>query len=181
MSRLGKLPIQLINGVEAIWQDGCLTIKGPKGQLKQIVPPIINLIIENNQIILSISGDSKKERSFWGLFRALINNMVIGVSSGFEKKLEIIGVGYRVAVEGNILKLNLGFSHPINFELPKEVEAKVEGNIITLSSINKKLLGDTAYKIRKFRPPEPYKGKGVKYIDEVIKRKVGKTAGKETK
>lgn len=181
MSRLGKLAIKIPTEVSLDWQDNCLTVKGPKGELKQIVPPLVKLKIDEQEINLRIEEESKQAKAFWGLFRSLINNMVIGVTSGFEKKLEINGVGYRVSLADDTLKFNLGFSHPINFKLPQLVSAQVEGNVITLSSIDKKLLGDTAYKIRNFRPPEPYKGKGIKYFGEVIRKKAGKTAAKEAK
>lgn len=181
MSRLGKLAIKLNNNIKTDFKDSVLTVKGPKGELKLNIPEIVVLDISPEEILVTVKGENKKSRSFWGLFRSLINNMVVGVSEGFEKKLEVNGVGYKVALSGNTLKLNLGYSHPIDFVLPEKVEAKVEGNLISLSSIDKKLLGDTAYKIRKFRQPEPYKGKGIKYQDEVIRRKAGKTAAKATK
>ncbi len=181
MSRLGKLAIKLNNSISTNFSDSTLSIKGPKGELKLVIPEIVLLNISPEEINVSVEGNNKKSRSFWGLFRTLINNMVIGVSEGFIKKLEINGVGYKVALSDNTLKLSLGYSHPINFELPAKVEASVEGNVITLTSIDNKLLGDTAYKIRKFRQPEPYKGKGIKYQGEVIRRKAGKTASKTTK
>lgn len=181
MSRLGKLAIQINNTIKVDLVDSVLTIKGPKGELKLNIPEIVELKISPEEILVSVTGDNKKSRSFWGLFRSLINNMVIGVSQGFEKKLEVNGVGYKVALSGRTLKLNLGYSHPIDFELPTGVDANVEGNVITLTSIDKKLLGDTAYKIRRFRKPEPYKGKGIKYQNEVIRRKAGKTAAKAAK
>ena len=179
MSRLGKLPIKLPEGVSAKFTDQSLEVKGPKGELKQNISEIVNLELKDNEIILSVKDMSKKSKSFWGLFHALVKNMVVGVSEGFEKKLEINGVGYRATLSGNTLKLNLGYSHPIDYELPDGVSAQVEGNTITLSSIDKQLLGESAYKIRSFRPPEPYKGKGVKYAEEIVRKKAGKTASKE--
>lgn len=179
MSRLGKLPIKLVDGVSAKFEENLLNIKGPKGELSLKIDPIINLELNDNEIRLSVNDKSKKSKSFWGLFYALVRNMVIGVSEGFEKKLEINGVGYRASLAGNTLKLNLGFSHPIDYELPDNIKAKVEGNTIILNSINKDLLGKVAHKIRSFRPPEPYKGKGIKYSDEIIRKKAGKTASKE--
>lgn len=181
MSRLGKLAIKIPTDVTVNWQNDCLQVKGKKGELSQVISPLVKLKIDNQEINLSIEEKTKKAKSFWGLYRSLINNMIIGVTTGFEKKLEVNGVGYRATLAGDVLKLNLGFSHPVDFSLPKGVTAQVEGKIITLLSIDKKLLGDTAYKIRKFRPPEPYKGKGIKYVDEVIRRKAGKTAAKEAK
>ncbi len=181
MSRLGKLAIKIPAGVTVNFENDCLQVKGPKGDLSQVIPPLVKLKIDNQEIRLSIEEETKKAKSFWGLFRSLVNNMIIGVTEGFEKKLEVNGVGYRATLAADVLKLNLGFSHPIDFALPKGVSAQVEGKIITLLSIDKKLLGDTAYKIRNFRPPEPYKGKGIKYIDEVVRRKAGKTAAKEAK
>jgi large subunit ribosomal protein L6 len=179
MSRLGKLPIKLTDGTSAKFEANVLYIKGPKGELNLKIDPIVNLELSDKEIKLSVNDKSKKSKSFWGLFYALVRNMVIGVSQGFERKLEINGVGYRANLAGNTLKLNLGFSHPIDYELPEKIEANVEGNIITLSSIDKDLLGRVAHKIRSFRPPEPYKGKGIKYSDEIIRKKAGKTASKE--
>jgi len=179
MSRLGKLPINLSAGVTAKFENGILTVKGPKGELsREIKAPAIVEIAEN-AIKISVDLEAKDASAYWGLYRALANNMVIGVTTGFTKKLEINGVGYRAALSGNKLNLNLGYSHPIEFPLPAGISAVVEGNTITLSGINNELLGDTAYKIRKLRIPEPYKGKGVKYSDEVIRRKAGKTAAKK--
>ncbi len=179
MSRLGKLPIKLVDGVSAKFDANILNIKGPKGELILKIDPIVNLELNDKEIKLSVNDTSKKSKSFWGLFYALVRNMVIGVTEGFEKKLEINGVGYRAALSANTLKLNLGFSHPVDFELPEKVSAQVEGNTITLNSIDKDLLGRVAHKIRSFRPPEPYKGKGIKYSDEIIRKKAGKTASKD--
>ncbi len=179
MSRLGKLPIKLPEGLTVKFENNNLEVKGPKGQLKLNVSPIVNLDLKESEIVLSVNDSSKKSKAFWGLFHALIKNMVIGVTEGFEKKLEINGVGYRATLAGNTLKLNLGFSHPVDFNLPEGVSASIEGNTITLSSIDKALLGETAQKIRSFRPPEPYKGKGIKYSDEIIIKKAGKTAAKD--
>ena len=179
MSRLGKLPINLSAGVTAKFENGILTVKGPKGELSRAIkaPAIVEITAE----VLKINVDlqAKDASAYWGLYRALANNMVIGVTDGFTRKLEINGVGYRAALTGNTLTLNLGYSHPIVFPLPDGISAVVEGNTITLSGINNELLGNTAYKIRKFRIPEPYKGKGVKYAEEVIRRKAGKTAAKK--
>ncbi len=179
MSRLGKLPIKLPEGLTVKFENNYLEIKGPKGELQLNVSPIVKLDLKDTEIVLSIKDKSKKSKAFWGLFHALIKNMVIGVTEGFEKKLEVNGVGYRATLDGNTLKLNLGFSHPVDYKLPEAVSANIEGNVITLNSIDKALLGETAQKIRSFRPPEPYKGKGIKYSDEIIIKKAGKTAAKE--
>lgn len=179
MSRLGKLPITLPAGVTVAFENNILTVKGPKGELKREIKKPVLLTISEKEIIVSVEDTTApKQRAFWGLFRGLISNMVTGVSVGFVKKLEINGVGYRAAVAGRVLNLNLGYSHPIVFALPEGIDATVEGNVIVLSGISNELLGNTAYKIRKFRKPEPYKGKGVKYSTEVIRRKAGKSAAK---
>ncbi len=179
MSRLGKMPIKLEAGVQAKIEDDFIIVKGPKGELKEKLHSLVIVEIGTEDIKVSVKNiANKKEKSLWGLFASLIKNMVIGVTEGFSKKLEINGVGYKAAASGNKILLNLGFSHPIDFQLPEGISAQVEGNIITLSGINKYLVGETAAQIRKIRKPEPYKGKGIKYIDEVILRKAGKTAAK---
>ena len=159
-----------------------VTVKGPKGELSQYVNPLITVAVEDNTVIVSRSSDEKQERSLHGLYRALINNMVVGVSEGYKKELELVGVGYRVSNTGNVMELALGFTHPIFMVLPAEikVETKTERNknpLITLESCDKQLLGAVCAKIRSFRKPEPYKGKGVKFVGEVIRRKSGKSAG----
>ena len=179
MSRLGKLPINLPEGVSAQFQNGRLTVKGPKGELVREIKAPAKIEIAEGVLHVAVDLAAKDASAYWGLYRALVNNMVQGAKTGFSKKLEINGVGYRAAVSGNKLNLNLGYSHPIEFVLPAGISAAVEGNVITLSGINNELLGDTAFKIRKLRAPEPYKGKGVKYADEVIRRKAGKTAAKK--
>ena len=179
MSRLGKLPINLSAGVSAKFENGILTVKGPKGELSREIKAPASVEISADSLRVNVDLEAKNASAYWGLYRALANNMVIGVTTGFSKKLEINGVGYRVALSGTKLNLNLGYSHPIEFQLPTGISAVVEGNTITLSGINNELLGNTAYKIRKLRVPEPYKGKGVKYADEVIRRKAGKTAVKK--
>ncbi|MFA6513695.1 MAG: 50S ribosomal protein L6 [Patescibacteria group bacterium] len=179
MSRLGKLPIILPAGVSATYSDNFVTVKGPKGELKVLVNSIIEVKVENGQIIIAPYDRAAKNASaMWGLVWSLTRNAVLGVSVGFSKKLEINGVGYRAAVAGNKLNMSLGFSHPIEFLLPAGITAVVEGNTITLSSASKELLGEIASQIRKIRKPEPYKGKGVKYSDEIIRRKAGKSATK---
>ncbi|MDD2680726.1 MAG: 50S ribosomal protein L6 [Patescibacteria group bacterium] len=179
MSRLGKMPINLSAGVTAKFENGILTVKGPKGELAREIKAPALVEITTEALKISVDLQAKDASAYWGLYRALANNMVLGVTVGFTKKLEINGVGYRAALNGKKLNLNLGYSHPIEFPLPDGISAVVEGNAITLSGINNELLGDTAYKIRKLRIPEPYKGKGVKYAEEVIRRKAGKTAAKK--
>lgn len=179
MSRLGKLPIILPAGTTAVLEKGILTVNGPKGQLKQAIHQLINVVIEDSAIMVSVDNkEERQQRAFWGLFHKLIGNMVIGVSQGYEKKLEINGVGYRASIAGQKLTLNLGFSHPVDFVLPDGIKGQVEANIITLAGIDKQLVGEIAAQIRRKRKPEPYKGKGIKYIDEVIRRKAGKTSAK---
>ena len=182
MSRIGKLPIAIPAGVTVTLKDDVVTVKGPKGELSQYVNPLITVTVEGNEVIVSRSSDEKQERSLHGLYRALINNMVVGVSEGYKKELELVGVGYRVSNTGNVMELALGFTHPIFMVLPAEikVETKTERNknpLITLESCDKQLLGAVCAKIRSFRKPEPYKGKGVKFVGEVIRRKSGKSAG----
>lgn len=179
MSRIGKMPIQIPNGVKVDFNGDLLSVKGPKGELKKSISPKVNLTAENDQILISVDDDSKESKSFHGLFRALVANMVTGVTNGFEKALEIVGVGYRAEVSGRTATFHLGYSHPIIFELPEGIDASIEKSKITLTGIDKELLGRTAAKIRSFRKPEPYKGKGIKYADELIKRKAGKTGAKE--
>lgn len=177
MSRLGKLAITIPSGTEVKLDNKTLKVKGPKGELKLDIIKQVKLDISPEEIKVSVKdAEDKKERAFWGLFRVLINNMIIGVNEGFTKRLEFKGVGYKVAVAGNKINLNLGFSHPIEFPLPDGISATTEANSITIIGIDKQLVGETAAKIRKLRKPEPYKGKGIRYSDEVIRRKAGKTA-----
>ena len=183
MSRIGKLHIAIPAGVTVEQKDNVLTVKGPKGELKQTLNPNITVEIENNEIKVARPDDNRESRAQHGLYRALINNMVVGVSEGFKKELEIVGVGYRATSDdkGQVLELALGYSHAIYLKMPPEVKvtAKTERNknpLITLESCDKQLLGQICAKIRSFRKPEPYKGKGVKFVGEVIRRKSGKTA-----
>ena len=184
MSRIGKLPITLPSGVTvAIDKDNTVTLKGPKGELKQHVNPDLKIEVENGVLTVERPTDDKEHRAQHGLYRSLLHNMVVGVSEGFRKDLELVGVGYRVANQGQILELSLGYSHSIFLELPKEikVETKMERNknpLIMLESCDKQLLGQVCAKIRSFRKPEPYKGKGVRFVGEQVRRKSGKTAGK---
>jgi len=177
MSRIGKQPITLTAGVTIDVRPTSVIVKGPKGELRQEILKGVNIAVADSEVTVTVDKpEDRKERSLWGLYRTLVANMIHGVSVGFEKKLEIKGVGYRAAMQGNNLILNLGFSHPIEFSLPAGISALVEANVITISGFDKYLVGETAAKIRKFRVPEPYKGKGVKYIDEVVRRKAGKAA-----
>ena len=178
MSRIGKMPIPIPKGVQVDLKDDLLLVKGPKGQLQRKIHPKIKIDTANGQIIVTVIEQSRESNAFQGLFRSLIANMVHGVSQGFEKSLEIVGVGYRAELSGRTATFHLGYSHPINFDLPEGVDAQIDRTRVTLTSIDKELLGQTAATIRGFRKPEPYKGKGVKYVDEVIKRKAGKTGAK---
>ncbi|MGE5354613.1 MAG: 50S ribosomal protein L6 [Deltaproteobacteria bacterium] len=184
MSRIGKAPIEIPGGVSIdVTKGNLVTVKGAKGTLTQQVDPDIKLNIEDGVLTLERPTDSIRHRSMHGLYRSLLNNMVTGVSTGFERELELVGVGFRGNSTGNLLELNLGYSHPIYFYIPDEITVlttaeKGKNPTIKLSGIDKQLLGQVAAKIRAFRKPEPYKGKGVKYKDEIIRRKVGKSGGK---
>lgn len=176
MSRIGKLPITIPSGVKVDIKDNNVTVKGPKGQLTSTFNPDMKIEVEDNVLTVSRPSDKKEHRALHGLTRSLLNNMVVGVSNGFEKKLEINGVGYRAQKQGNKLTLNLGYSHPIEMVDPEGIDTVVEGtNKITVSGINKESVGRHAANIRAKRQPEPYKGKGIKYADEHIRRKEGKT------
>ena len=177
MSRVGKQPVVIPEGVTVDVTDAnFITVKGPKGELKRQLTDLVDVKVEGNEVVVTRANDMKKLKEMHGLTRALINNMVIGVSQGFEKKLEVNGVGYRVQKQGKTLVLNLGYSHPVEMEDPEGVEAVVEDqNKITVKGIEKDKVGQYAAQIRGKRPPEPYKGKGIKYADEHIRRKVGKT------
>lgn len=182
MSRIGKLPVNLPKGVTLeVSNTNMVSVKGPLGVLTQDVDPEIRVEVIDNQIIISRPSDSKKHKSLHGLYRSLLSNMVVGVSEGYKKQLELVGVGYRAEATGQKLSLSLGYSHDIMLELPGEVsvEAKTEKRsnpVITLQSIDKQLIGHVAAKIRSLRPPEPYKGKGIKFVGEVLRRKAGKSA-----
>ena len=185
MSRIGKLPISIPAGVTVSLNNGIVTVKGPKGELSQEINASINVTIQDSQVILEVDENSpvnyKQKQAFHGLYRSLVNNMVIGVSEGYKKVLELVGVGYRVSNQGNLIEFSLGYTHPIFIQLPTEikVETKSERNqnpLIILESCDKQLLGLVCAKIRSFRKPEPYKGKGVLFQGEVIRRKSGKTA-----
>jgi len=174
MSRIGKKPIPIPKGVEVKLQGDVIKVKGPKGQLERGIHPKVRVNIDSDHIVVSTADPTREARAYHGLFRALVANMVTGVTKGFERVLEIVGVGYRGELKGKTATFHLGYSHPINFELPDGIEAKIDKTKVTLNSIDKELLGKTAAKIRSFREPEPYKGKGIKYADEIIRRKAGK-------
>ena len=187
MSRIGKLPINIPAGVTVTLKDNVVSVKGPKGELSQAVDPSIIVTIENNEITFAIDEandtvEQKQKQAFHGLYRALVNNMVVGVSEGYKKEMELVGVGYRVSNQGNLIEFNLGYTHAIFLQVPPEikVETKSERNknpYISLESCDKQLLGLVCAKIRSFRKPEPYKGKGILYVGEQIRRKSGKSAG----
>lgn len=175
MSRVGKLPVEIPSGVTITVDDSEIVVAGPKGTLKQFTMPGVTVKQEENQIVVTRVNDEPKIRAKHGLMRALLNNMVKGVSQGFSKKLEINGVGYRVNMQGADLKFNLGFSHDVIYKLPQGITATVEQNTITVSGIDKQQVGQVAAEIRALKKPEPYKGKGIKYADERIIRKSGKS------
>ncbi len=183
MSRIGKLPVNLpANVTLSVNDENVVSVKGPLGTLSQKIDKDIRVEVENNQIIVSRPNDEKRIKSLHGLYRALIANMVVGVSAGYKKELELVGVGYRAEAKGQQLEMSLGYSHDIIMELPNEVkvETKTEKRanpIITLTSTDKQLIGHIAAKIRSLRPPEPYKGKGIKFVGEQLRRKAGKSAG----
>ena len=178
MSRIGKKPIQIPKGVTIDLKDDLLNIKGPKGGLERKIHPKVSLQIDDDQISVLVKEEGRETRALHGLYGALIANMVTGVSEGFERVLEIVGIGYRAELSGSTVTFHLGYSHPIKYELPKGIDAKIERTKITLNGIDKEVLGMTAAKIRSFRKPEPYKGKGIKYVGEYIRRKAGKTGAK---
>ncbi|MFB6343624.1 50S ribosomal protein L6 [Saccharicrinis sp. FJH2] len=181
MSRIGKAPIDIPAGVTVTVKDSDITVKGPKGELTQTLKPSISVQVDGNQVVLDRATEEKQDKALHGLSRSLINNMIVGVSEGYKKELELVGVGYRASNQGQILELSLGYSHNIYLELPGEVklETKSERNqnpLITLESCDKQLIGQVAAKIRSFRKPEPYKGKGIRFKGEHIRRKAGKSA-----
>ena len=180
MSRIGRMPIAVPAGVTVeIAENNKVTVKGPKGTLTRVLPQEMDIKLEGTEIVVSRPNDLKKMKSLHGLTRTLVNNMVVGVTAGYEKKLEVNGVGYKVSKSGNVLNLSLGFSHPVEMVDPEGVESVVEGqNIIIVKGIDKEKVGQYAAEIRDKRRPEPYKGKGIKYADETIRRKVGKTGKK---
>jgi len=174
MSRIGKKPILIPEGVEVKIQGQKVTVKGPKGEISREIRPEIKVGLKENKIYLSPQIENKKTKAFWGLMRALIFNLVEGVTTGYEKKLEIEGIGYKAVVEGETILLYVGYSHSVRLKIPQDIKVLVEKNTITVSGINKELVGQFAANIRKTKPCEPYKGKGIKYLGEKIRRKVGK-------
>jgi len=174
VSRIGKQPVVIPQGVTVTLKGDEIAVKGPKGQLTRVKPPIVALVVDGNEVVVTRPDDGRIARSMHGLCRALVQNMVTGVSEGYTRVLEINGVGYRAEVKKGALGLLLGYSHPIEVAIPEGIEAKVEKNKVTLTGIDKEALGQLAAVIRKQRPPEPYKGKGIKYLGETIRRKVGK-------
>ncbi|HEU5187468.1 MAG TPA: 50S ribosomal protein L6 [Candidatus Saccharimonadales bacterium] len=178
MSRIGKLPIQVPSGVTITVDDQNVTVVGPKGTLTQFLLPFVTIAIEGDQAVVTRQNDEQTAKANHGLMRALLSNMVTGVAKGFEKKLELNGVGYRVTMAGTGLTMTLGFSHPVEYKPMEGIQLAVDKNIITVAGIDKQKVGQTAAEIRALKKPEPYKGKGIKYVDEQILRKAGKTGGK---
>ncbi|MDA8791684.1 50S ribosomal protein L6 [Bacteriovoracaceae bacterium] len=180
MSRIGKQEISVPKGVDLKLDGSTLTVKGPKGTLtRTFETKYVSINIDGGIVKVANTSNDAKSRSFWGLTRTLVNNMVVGVSDGFKKSLEFNGVGYRAAVSGSTLTLNLGYSHPIDYKIPEGIKAAVTKNVIDFEGCDKELVGFVAAKVRSFRKPEPYKGKGIKYTTETIIRKAGKTGGKK--
>jgi len=178
MSRIGKKPIEIPSGVEVTVKAEAIAVKGPKGTLETPVHPKVEYKVEDGKVFVTRVDDSRLARGQHGLRRTLLSNCIEGVTKGFEKGLEVVGVGYKVNLQGKKLVLNVGFSHPVEFEMPAGLEAKVEGNKVTIIGADKQAVGEIAAQIRRVRPPEPYKGKGIKYVDEQIRRKAGKSGGK---
>jgi large subunit ribosomal protein L6 len=181
MSRIGKQPVIIPEKVEVKLNGNIVVVKGPKGELKRTLPAQVKVEVteeEGNKIVrVSVSDSTEKaQNAIWGTIRSIINGMVVGVTEGFEKKLEIVGVGYKAAVAGKKIILNVGYSHSVEFDLPEGIDASVEKNLVTITGIDKELVGQVASNIRKVRKPEPYKGKGIRYVDEVVRRKAGKAA-----
>src|SRR6266850_6323994 len=178
MSRIGRQPVNIPQGVKVQIDGTIVRAEGPKGKLMQPVPAGLSAKLENNQLLISRTGDDRKIRALHGLARALMANMVSGVKDGFERKLDIVGIGYRAQLQGKVIQLALGYSHPVIFPLPEGVTAEIEKQVsITLRGADKALLGQTAAKLRALRKPDPYKGKGIRYLGEVVRKKVGKKAG----
>ena len=179
MSRIGKLPVAIPNGVSVELSEGTISAKGPKGSLSCGIPPYVSVSQADNTLVVTRLSDEQKARAMHGLARTLVNNLIDGVNKGFSKTLEINGVGYTVELKKGYLIFNLGYSHPIYYEVPEGINASIEGkNKVTVAGNDRQAVGASAAKIRSFRPPEPYKGKGVKYTDEVIRRKEGKSGGR---
>ena len=180
MSRVGKQQIKIPDGVEVKVNDQLVTVKGPKGVLTQKLHPVVKVEVKDLVVTVKVENeDNKQQRSLWGLFASLLENMILGVTKGFSKQLEINGVGFKAAASGRKLNLSVGFSHPVEYNIPEGIDIKTEANVITITGIDKQLVGEVAAQIRKIKKPEPYKGKGIKYVGEEIKKKAGKAAGKE--
>lgn len=176
MSRIGKQPITLPSGVTVEVKDATVVVKGSKGELQQALHPYVSVAVEENEVVVTVQNpETKKERAMWGTFTSLIQNMVEGVTEGFEKKLEINGVGYGWQVSGKKVTVKAGYSHPVEYALPEGIEAAADGKVLSISGIDKQRVGEVAANIRKIRKPEPYKGTGIKYVDEHIIRKAGKS------
>ena len=178
MSRIGKLPIALPKGVEAKVDGSKIVFTGNKKTRELETYDRVNITVDGESVVFGLKEESKQGRAYWGTYRALANNIVVGLAQGYEKKLEINGVGYRAAVSGKVLELQLGFSHPVKYDIPEDIEIAVEKNVVSIKGVDKQVVGQVAAEIRAYRPPEPYKGKGVKYADEQIIRKAGKTSKK---
>lgn len=178
MSRIGRQPIAIPAGVSVTLEDGRVAVQGPKGQQELTLLPGITAKEQDGQLIIAKATENAQTQAAYGLMRTLVNNMLVGVSDGFSRQLEINGVGFRAAVAGSTINLSLGFSHPINFELPPGIQATVERNLITVTGADKQAVGQVAANLRALKKPEPYKGKGIKYVEERIRRKAGKTATK---
>lgn len=178
MSRIGKQPIAIPAGLEVSANNGVIKFKKGNNTKELDTRGFVGIEVKDGSLVFSPKGDDRQSRAYWGTYRALANNIVIGLTEGFTRQLEINGVGYKAAAKGKILELSLGFSHVINYELPEGIEVSVEKNIITIKGSDKQIVGQAAAQIRGFRPPEPYKGKGVKYVEERIIRKAGKTSKK---
>ncbi len=178
MSRIGKQPVVIPADINVSVDGNVIVFKKGNVSKELDTKGNVNVKVEGNQIIFSPKSEDRFDKAFWGTYRSLAQNIIVGLTTGFQKQLEINGVGYRAAVKGNILELQLGFSHPINYEIPKGIQVNVEKNLITIKGDDKQVVGQVAAEVRSFRPPEPYKGKGVKYVDEHIIRKAGKTAKK---
>jgi large subunit ribosomal protein L6 len=180
MSRIGKKEIQIPTGVSVELQGAKVVVKGPKGELSEVIRPEIKTVIDGDKIKFEEAIQSKESNAYWGLSRALVASMIKGVTDGYEKKLELVGVGYRVKNSDNGITVSIGYSHPVEFKAPQGIKLDTEDNrLITISGFDKQLVGQTAAQIRKIRGPEPYKGKGIKYVDEVIRRKAGKAGAKK--
>lgn len=177
MSRLGKKPIIIPSGVEIKLDQNQIIVKGLKGEIKQAIHPMVIINLEDKNLKISVKNpEEKKQRALWGTYVRLLQNMIEGVTKGFEKKLQLVGIGFRAQVSGNKLVLNIGFSHPVDYQIPAGIKVDVEKDIITISGIDKQLVGEVAAQIRRLKKPEPYKGMGIRYLGEVVRKKAGKKA-----